>query len=124
MNVLILDDAVANRKLLRVQLEAEGITVLEANDGVEGLAELKGEKVDGAISDLLMPNMDGYRFCYEVRKSEEFRDLPIIIYTSTYTSASDEKLSLELGADKYLRKPASAAQLLDALRDATASKHV
>ena len=124
MNVLILDDIATNRKLLRAQLEAEGVTVLEASDGVEGLAELKRQKVDAAISDLLMPNMDGYRFCYEVRKSKEHRDLPIIIYTSTYTSPSDEKLSLKLGANKYLRKPASVAQILDALHNATTKKHV
>jgi two-component system, cell cycle sensor histidine kinase and response regulator CckA len=124
VNVLILDDIDTNRKLLRAQLEAEGVTVLEASDGVEGLEELKRQKVDAAISDLLMPNMDGYRFCYEVRKSKEHRDLPIIIYTSTYTSLSDEKLSLKLGADKYLRKPASVIQILDALHNATTNKHV
>jgi two-component system, cell cycle sensor histidine kinase and response regulator CckA len=124
VNVLILDDVDTNRKLLRAQLEAEGVTVLEASDGVEGLEELKRQKVDAAISDLLMPNMDGYRFCYEVRKSKEHRDLPIIIYTSTYTSPSDEKLSLKLGANKYLRKPASVVQILDALHNATTSKHV
>jgi two-component system cell cycle sensor histidine kinase/response regulator CckA len=124
VNVLILDDIDTNRKLLRAQLEAEGVTVLEASDGVEGLEELKRQKVDAAISDLLMPNMDGYRFCYEVRKSKEHRDLPIIIYTSTYTSPSDEKLSLKLGADKYLRKPASVVQILDALHNATTNKHI
>ena len=124
MKVLILDDIATNRKLLRAQLEAEGVTVLEASDGVEGLAELKRQKVDAAISDLLMPNMDGYRFCYEVRKSKEHRDLPIIIYTSTYTSPSDEKLSLKLGANKYLRKPASVVQILDALHNATTTKRV
>ena len=124
MNVLILDDIDTNRKLLRAQLEAEGVTVLEASDGVEGLEKLKRQKVDAAISDLLMPNMDGYRFCYEVRKSKEHRDLPIIIYTSTYTSPSDEKLSLRLGANKYLRKPASVVQILHALHNATTSKHV
>jgi PAS domain S-box-containing protein len=124
VNVLILDDIATNRKLLRAQLEAEGVTVLEASDGVEGLAELKRQKVDAAISDLLMPNMDGYRFCYEVRKSKEHRDLPIIIYTSTYTAPSDEKLSLKLGANKYLRKPASVVQILDALHSATTKKHV
>ena len=124
MNVLILDDVDTNRKLLRAQLEAEGVTVLEARDGVEGLEELKRQRVDAAISDLLMPNMDGYRFCYEVRKSKEHRDLPIIIYTSTYTSPSDERLSLKLGADKYLRKPASVVQILDALHNATTSKHL
>ena len=124
MNVLILDDVDTNRKLLRAQLEAEGVTVLEASDGVEGLEELKRQKVDAAISDLLMPNMDGYRFCYEVRKSKEHRDLPIIIYTSTYTSPSDEKLSLKLGANKYLRKPAPVVQILDALHNATTKKQV
>ena len=124
MNVLILDDVDTNRKLLRAQLEAEGVTVLEASNGVEGLEALKRQKVDAAISDLLMPNMDGYRFCYEVRKSKEHRDLPIIIYTSTYTSPSDEKLSLKLGADKYLRKPASVGQILDALHNATTNKHL
>ena len=51
MNVLILDDIDTNRKLLRAQLEAEGVTVLEASDGVEGLEELKRQKVDAAISD-------------------------------------------------------------------------
>jgi two-component system cell cycle sensor histidine kinase/response regulator CckA len=124
VNVLILDDVDTNRKLLRAQLEAEGVTVLEASNGVEGLEALKRQKVDAAISDLLMPNMDGYRFCYEVRKSKEHRDLPIIIYTSTYTSPSDEKLSLKLGADKYLRKPASVGQILDALHNATTNKHL
>jgi two-component system, cell cycle sensor histidine kinase and response regulator CckA len=124
VNVLILDDIDTNRKLLRAQLEAEGVTVLEASDGVEGLEKLKRQKVDAAISDLLMPNMDGYRFCYEVRKSKEHRGLPIIIYTSTYTSPSDEKLSLRLGANKYLRKPASVVQILDALHNATTSEHV
>ena len=124
MNVLIIDDVDTNRKLLRAQLEAEGVTVLEASNGVEGLEALKRQKVDAAISDLLMPNMDGYRFCYEVRKSKEHRDLPIIIYTSTYTSPSDEKLSLKLGADKYLRKPASVGQILDALHNATTNKHL
>ncbi|PYK58686.1 MAG: hypothetical protein DME43_10745 [Verrucomicrobia bacterium] len=124
VNVLILDDVDTNRKLLRAQLEAEGVTVLEASDGVEGLEELKRQKVDAAISDLLMPNMDGYRFCYEVRKSKEHRDLPIIIYTSTYTSPSDEKLSLKLGANKYLRKPAPVVQILDALHNATTKNHV
>jgi CheY-like chemotaxis protein len=122
MNVLIVDDVAKNRKLLRAQLEGEGLVVSEANDGVEGLAKLKDGKIDAAISDILMPRMDGYRFCYEVRNSERFHDLPLNINTATYTSTSDEKLSLDLGADKYLRKPASAHDILDALHEATARK--
>ncbi|PZR75881.1 MAG: hybrid sensor histidine kinase/response regulator [Chthoniobacterales bacterium] len=119
MNVLIIDDVARNRKLLRVQLEAEGVVVSEAGDGIEALSELKRTKIDAAISDILMPRMDGYRFCYEVRKSEQFRNLPLIMYTATYTSPGDEKLSFDLGADKYLRKPSSPRQILDALNEVT-----
>jgi CheY-like chemotaxis protein len=122
MNVLILDDIATSRKLLRAQLEREGLVVVEAADGVEGLAKLKAGKIDAAIADVLMRGMDGYRFCHEVRQNEEFRNLPIIIYTATYTSRNDEKLSRDLGADKYLRKPASPKQLLDALHEVTAKK--
>ncbi len=122
INVLILDDIATSRKLLRAQLEREGLAVVEAADGVEGLAKLKAGKIDAAISDVLMRGMDGYRFCHEVRQNEEFRNLPIIMYTATYTSRSDEKLCRDLGADKYLRKPASSKQLLDALHEVTAKK--
>ncbi len=122
MNVLILDDIATSRKLLRAQLEREGLAVVEAADGVEGLAKLKAGKIDAAISDVLMRGMDGYRFCHEVRQNEEFRNLPIIMYTATYTSRNDEKLCRDLGADKYLRKPASSKQLLDALHEVTAKK--
>src|SRR5437762_11012600 len=122
MNVLVIDDVARARKLLRAQLEGEGVLVVEAGDGVEGLAKLKAGKIDAAISDVLMRGMDGYRFCHEVRQNEEFRNLPIIMYTATYTSRNDEKLCRDLGADKYLRKPASSKQLLDALHEVTAKK--
>ncbi len=118
MNVLIADDNSTNLKLLRVTLEADGLTVFDAADGEKALALMEHEKVDAIISDILMPNMDGYRFCYEVRASERFHNLPFIFYTATYTSPSDEKLSLELGADSFLRKPASAKDIVRSLHAA------
>jgi len=75
--------------------------------------------VDVVISDILMPRMDGYRLCHEVRTSERWRELPFIFYTATYTSPGDEKLSLDLGADVFLRKPAPTALLLEALQQVT-----
>ena len=106
MNLLIVDDDPTNLKLLRAQLESKGHAVFEAHDGVEALALLNRQRVDVVISDILMPRMDGYRLCHEIRMNERLHDLPIIIYTSTYTSPSDEKLALDVGADKYLKKPA------------------
>jgi CheY-like chemotaxis protein len=82
MNLLIVDDIATNRKLLRVTLEAEGHTTLEAADGVEALQILARETVDAVISDILMPNMDGFRLCHEIRKSERLHALPFIVYSS------------------------------------------
>ena len=120
MKILIVDDIATNRKLLSAILEAGGHSILQAADGVEALAVLKHEKVETIISDILMPRMDGYQFCYEVRASETFRHLPFIFYTSSYTSSSDEKLGLEMGADKFLIKPAPASKIIQALREASA----
>jgi CheY-like chemotaxis protein len=117
MNLLIVDDVATNRKLLRIRLEAEGHTALEAADGVEALQILARETVDGVVSDILMPNMDGFSLCHEIRKSERLHALPFIIYTGTYTSPGDRKLGETVGADKYLTKPAPAEIVLRALQE-------
>lgn len=115
--VLVVDDLPANRRLLRAQLEAEGYIVCEAADGVEALGVLDHSAVSVVVSDILMPNMDGYRLCLEIRKDARWRDLPFIFYSSTYRSQSDEKLALEVGGDRFLAKPASVAEITAALRD-------
>ena len=120
MNILIVDDNSTNLKLLRVSLEAEGHQAIEAADGVEALAVLEREKVDAIISDVLMPNMDGFRLCHEIRKNEKHRHLPFIVYTSTYNSPEDVKLAATIGADRYLAKPAPFESLLLAVREAAA----
>ena len=122
MNLLIVDDIATNRKLLRVTLEAEGHNTLEAADGVEALQILARETVDAVISDILMPNMDGFRLCHEIRKSERLHALPFIIYTATYTSPDDMKLAQAVGADKYLTKPAPTRDVLNALREVMEKK--
>src|SRR4029077_1776946 len=86
LKILIVDDLPINLKLLKAQLEAEGHFVLEASNGAEGLAVLESHEVDVIGSDILMPIMDGYRFCYEVRSRERLRELPFIIYTASYVS--------------------------------------
>jgi len=117
MKVLIVDDNEMNRKLLRVTLEAEGIETFEAEDGVEALAALEGQTADVIVSDILMPHMDGYRFCQEVRKSKTLEATPFIFYTSTYTSSGDEKLAMDCGADRYIKKPAPPGVIVAAIRE-------
>jgi PAS domain S-box-containing protein len=117
--ILVVDDSPTNRKLLCAILEADGLTVVEAGDGVEALEVLNRQHVDAIVSDILMPRMDGYRLCYEVRSNERLRRLPFVIYTSTYTSPGDEKLALDMGADRYLTKPAPASAILEAVQFGT-----
>jgi len=120
MKVLIVDDVKANRKGIQASLEAEGHHILEAADGLEALAVLKRDHVDAIISDILMPNMDGYGLCYEVRKSPQFRTIPFIMCTSTYTSAADHEFATKkLGADRFFIKPVPAQTIVEALRELT-----
>src|ERR1043165_493561 len=123
LTVLIAEDNATNLKLLRVTLEAEGHRVLQAANGVEALAWLEREPVDAVITDIFMPQMDRFRLCVEIRRSEKLRHVPIIIYSSTYTSPGDEKLALDVGADRYLRKPVAAKDLVAALADVTRKPH-
>jgi signal transduction histidine kinase len=116
MNVLIVEDNATNRRVLQATLVAEKMIVFTANDGIEALAVLEREKIDAIITDILMPRMDGYRLC--------FQKIPLIVYTATYTTASDEELSLRLGADRFLRKPAKASVMIEALREVTRSPRV
>ena len=118
MNILAVDDTETSRKLLQTTLEAEGHQVLEAANGLEALAVLEREPVDAIISDILMPKMDGYQLCHELRRSERFKHVPFIHYASTYTSPADRHLSETVGADQYLTKPVATPVLLDAVAEA------
>jgi signal transduction histidine kinase len=119
MKILVVDDVATNRKLLLVTLEPQGHAIVEAADGLEALEVLKREPVEAIFSDILMPRMDGYCFCQAVRANERFKHIPFIVYSSTYTSAEDEKLARDFGVDRFLERPASPSTIVQALRDAT-----
>lgn len=116
MNILIADDNHTSCKLLRAVLEAEGHSVIAATDGYEVLDNLERHPVDAIICDLLMPGLDGYRLCRDIRQDSRWSNVPFICYTAIYGSPNDEKLAFDLGADAYLRKPASSGTILGALR--------
>ena len=124
MNILIVDDQPLNLKVLRAQLEAEGHVVFDAANGIEALAALDRETVDGVVSDILMPRMDGYRLCLEVRKLARFSHLPLVLYTSTYNSPTDRELARNAGADAYISKPAPTDVIMDALHAASTRQRV
>jgi CheY-like chemotaxis protein len=87
MKILIVDDNAMNRKVLRVALEAERYSTVEAEDEIEALAALRREPIDLVISDVLMPNMDGYSLCSEVCRSGEFNKVRFILYFYRFQSS-------------------------------------
>lgn len=117
MSILIVDDNPTNLKLLRAQLEAEKCHVLSATNGIEAIELLKKRKVTLVVSDILMPRMDGYRLCFELGRNDDWRDIPFVFYTATYTSPSDAKLALELGAVAFIRKPATVEDILNTIQE-------
>jgi CheY-like chemotaxis protein len=117
MTILVVDDFAENRKVVNAVLSHEGFRVFEASDGIEAFRILEREPIDAVISDILMPNMDGYRLCIELRRSAKFSSVPFVLYNNAYTSPGDEALALELGADGFIRKPASGQVIVDTIRE-------
>lgn len=99
--ILLAEDEAPLRNLIRLSLEAHGHTVFTAADGIDGLQLFEKTPVDMVILDVMMPRMDGFRMCEEIRKRS---DTPIIILTAL-GSVDDIVHGFELGADDYITKP-------------------
>jgi CheY-like chemotaxis protein len=94
MRILSVDDKPDNRYLIETTGRASGHQVVSAENGIEALRELRNGPFDLIVSDILMPEMDGFRLCREVKQNEAFRHIPFVFYTATYTSRKDEELGL------------------------------
>ena len=104
IKILVVDDESRMRKLVRDFLEREGFRVLEAADGVEAMERFYEDKdIALLILDVMMPNMDGWQVCREVRQSSK---VPIIMLTAR-SEERDELQGFELGVDEYISKPFS-----------------
>ncbi len=117
--ILVVDDDPDILDALSMILESQGYQVVTARDGVEGLANLKAEKPDLMILDLMMPKMDGWAVCKELQDPRwaKYRDIPILILTSVREEASRRRYELETGleldVDDYVEKPISPDILLE-----------
>ena len=99
--IMVVDDDQNICELLRLYLEKDGYTVVIANDGEEALAKFPAENPDLMLLDIMMPKLDGWQVCREIRKKSQ---CPIIMITAK-GETFDKVLGLELGADDYVVKP-------------------
>ncbi len=119
--ILYVDDLEQNRYLLRTILTAAGYELLEASNGVEALELARRERPDLILSDILMPQMDGFTLCREWQRDESLRAIPFVFYTATYTDPRDEALALSLGAARFIVKPVENGEFLAILNEVLAA---
>lgn len=117
MNALIVDDQFINRYLLEKLLGSYGFTVISAENGEEALGLLRANEIDLIISDILLPVMDGFQFCREVKGSDELKNIPFVFYTAAYTEKKDHDFALSLGADRFIVKPTDPLEFISIIRE-------
>ncbi|MDO9518422.1 MAG: ATP-binding protein [Methanosarcinaceae archaeon] len=117
MKVLVVDDNINARKLLVKMLVANNYEASEAINGKEALKFLKTSKPDLIISDIMMPEMDGFIFIREVKKNPETKDIPFVFYTAHYVSEKDHLLATALGASRFIVKPVEPRELINEIQN-------
>jgi DNA-binding response OmpR family regulator len=106
--ISMVDDDAHIRELVRVFLRNEGFEVIEAVDGIDALSKLDSVKVDLAIIDVMMPNMDGWELCQELKAMS---DIPVLMLTAKGETSQKLK-GFQLGTDDYLVKPFEPLELV------------
>ena len=114
--ILVVDDIPANVKLLEARLRAEYFEVLTANSGHDALAVCEREHVDVVLLDVMMPGMDGYETCRQIKANVKTQDLPVVMVTALDQS-SDQLAGLEAGADDFLTKPVDDIALITRVKN-------
>ncbi|MCK6512901.1 PAS domain S-box protein [Myxococcota bacterium] len=121
--ILVVDDLPSNRYLLRSILEAKGYGVSEASNGADALEMMRQSPPQLIISDILMPQMDGFVFCRRCKAEPAFCHIPFIFFTATYTDDRDRDLAAKLGVHCFLTKPFEQATLLSSVQQALHTQH-
>ena len=113
--ILVVDDDPLIVKILREPLEREGYNVRVASHGLEALQEVKTNRPDLIILDILMPMLDGFKVARLLKFDKRFKDIPIIVLTSRATEG-ERKMGQQVGANEFLYKPFRYPQVLDVVK--------
>ena len=113
--ILVIDDEAPIRLLCRVNLEAEGMDVLEAADGPSGLEKARAERPDVILLDVMMPGLDGWRVAEELLDDSSTSGIPIVFLTAR-AELRDRARGIDLGGVDYITKPFNPVELAPMVR--------
>lgn len=116
--VLLVEDDPVNGQVMKDFLEAHGYKALVARNGVEGVETFEREHPDLAIVDVQLPRKNGFEVCFEMKRTNHGRLMPVLLMSAVYTDTEHaERYSAELRADSYLVKPFDMNSLLQRVHD-------
>jgi DNA-binding response OmpR family regulator len=114
--VLVIDDEAPIRLLCRVNLEAEDMEVVEAEDGTQGLELARAEQPDVILLDVMMPGLDGWEVLHRLLDDEATKEIPIVFLTAR-AELRDRARGLELGGVDYVTKPFNPTELAPLVKE-------
>jgi hypothetical protein len=115
--VLVVDDSESGRYLLETAMRSAGYEVVSAANGAAALEMARRHRPELVISDILMPGMDGFTFCRQLKEDPELRSIPVLFYSASYDDARDRALALAVGAERCITAPLEPSQLLTIVRE-------
>ena len=118
--ILVVDDEPDFASIVQGNLEKEGFTVDVAYNGVEGIEKVQANPPDAIVLDVMMPEMDGYAVCKELKGDEKYCEIPIVLLTAVASHVTSTRYTHRDGmateADDYIAKPASAEDITKSIK--------
>ena len=112
MRALVVDDLAYNRRALKGVFQSAGYQVATAEDGEVALRHIRTDRPDIVVTDILMPNLDGFQLCRAIKTDPDLAGIVVVFYTGSYTDPKDREFGMGLGASAYLVKPLEPRELL------------
>ncbi len=119
--ILLVEDEVNLRELVKARLEQNGYEVAVAGDGYQAIFQARRVKPDLIILDLMIPRLDGYTVCRTLKASSDLAAVPIIMFTAR-SSPDDMRRGMDMGADAYVTKPFDPATLIAKIEELLQSR--
>jgi twitching motility two-component system response regulator PilH len=115
ITVLVVEDTMSEQQLITLYLQEAGYKVINANNGKDALSKVTDQKPDVVVTDVVMPGMNGFELCRNLKKNPETQKLPVIACTSK-NQELDRLWGMKQGVDVYVTKPFTREEIVRAIR--------